>query len=55
MLEGLHTVAKSAEMRFAVARADDGDHGNLGEVAPALDVKQRRRRVDLGADSRARR
>ena len=32
----------------AVARTDNGDHGNVGELEPAFDVEQRRRRIDLG-------
>ena len=34
--------------RRAVARADDGDDGNIGELEPAFGVEQRRRRIDLG-------
>ena len=32
----------------AVARADNGDDRDVGELQPALDVEQRRRRIDLG-------
>jgi hypothetical protein len=34
--------------RRAVVRADNGDDGNIGEIEPALDIKQRRRCIDLG-------
>jgi len=44
--------------RRAVAGADNGDDGNIGELELAFGVKQRRRRIHLGesrADIQARR
>ena len=40
--------------RRAVAGADDGDDGKGGEFGAALDVEQRRGRIDMG-ESRGRR
>ena len=34
--------------RRAVAGADDGDDRPVGELQPALDVEEGRRRIDLG-------
>ena len=34
--------------RRAIAGADNGDDGDIGEVKPAFGIKQRRRCIDLG-------